>query len=750
MHAFLLSLGAAATVLGVCRSQQLPSAPALDPDAPALRAESGRVYLDRPGDEHVWARGDDWKAAFGADGFAFVPFLGSTAPRNFPLQLTLLAVQAGATTAPLTPATVTATARRVDIDHGSVCERYELTPGHVEQQFVVPEQLAPGALAIRMAVGTELAATTSDDGSFCFANAFGGVRYGRATAIDAAGAATPVASAISDGVLTLTVPADFVAHAAFPLTIDPVILTVGLVQPPQATALLNPDVAYAGTFAGLFTTVIEEAFSATDHDVRIRAFRGDGSVAIDDYIDFSSSSWQTPRIASHFVASQFLCVARRVGTGIGARLLSFSSPLGQPQLALGPQFVAHASSTALDPDVGGDASTIATLPGNYCVAWEDSGLIQWTLVRSDGLVVTPAGNTANGLLLAGSHPALSKSCGPEAPIAQEWILVWEQFGGVGNQDIWGRRISGTGVYNSARFAIDNSPLSETRPQVSSKTDFVSGSDRWMVVWQRSYPQSPVLVPHDDVIGAIYSDSTSLTGEVNLSTLFAMPTGFASFPCVDTDGTRFAVGFAQYDSIFQPDLKPYLATVHLVGTTQIGVTSYPEMLNAHVAADDHLQITAEHSGGTFSSRYVAVWDVTSQTPFLQESLGAYYRGHLNVSTWFNNALPGCGGMQLVPSGRPALGETFTLDLVNVQGFPFMLLGVSAPPLPLCTGCDLGIDPATMAVLPIASYVLTVPPDTGLIGQLFAGQGLDVFAPGGCPSTVLGFDFTLSNEIIVTIL
>ena len=82
-----------------------------------------------------------------------------------------------------------------------------------------------------------------------------------------------------------------------------------------------------------------------------------------------------------------------------------------------------------------------------------------------------------------SHPALSKCCGSEAIIAQEWVLVWEQFAGANNQDIHAGMVGVNGNVTAADFTIDASPQSETRPAVSSKTDFVAGSDRWMVVYQ---------------------------------------------------------------------------------------------------------------------------------------------------------------------------------------------------------------------------------------------------------------------------
>src|SRR5262249_53815027 len=54
----------------------------------ALRGQglgAGQVLFDAPGDGSVWAITRTYKAAFDSDGLEFVPFLGSQAPRNFPV-----------------------------------------------------------------------------------------------------------------------------------------------------------------------------------------------------------------------------------------------------------------------------------------------------------------------------------------------------------------------------------------------------------------------------------------------------------------------------------------------------------------------------------------------------------------------------------------------------------------------------------------------------------------------------------------
>ena len=76
----------------------------------AVATATGRVLrdvlTDECGDGLVWAIGNTWKASFGAEGFTYVPYFGSAAPRNFPVRFQLQAVQVGGEALPLGPGSV--------------------------------------------------------------------------------------------------------------------------------------------------------------------------------------------------------------------------------------------------------------------------------------------------------------------------------------------------------------------------------------------------------------------------------------------------------------------------------------------------------------------------------------------------------------------------------------------------------------------------------------------------------------------
>jgi len=531
--------------------------PATSPGLAALPPLRGTVHVDRPGDGLVWAKGDDWKASFGPAGVVFVPFLGADAPRNFPLALQLVRVTSGARELAFAAAGATTPrgTHRLEIERGCTVEAYELRPGGIEQMFVFADAPRDGALAVELAITTELGGEASPDGACRFRNEFGGVDVGKATAIDAAGRATPCLWTFTPQRVRWTVPADFVATATFPLTIDPVISTAGLL-PAQVAPLLAPDVAFVGSWGGYYGAVIEEVFSATDHDVVIVARDPDGNLGDVEYVDLTGTSWIRSKVASHRAASQFLCVAQRVGPtafGIAARRVDPSALGGFPTLSPLSQLPVTTTIFEARPDVGGDASILATLPGDYCITWEANGSVDYRRLDTTGTfgLVQTIPTT-----LPASHARIAKSCGTNLAAVAEWTIVYEQEVNANDHDAWGMRLSRTGVAG-APFPIATGPTDDRHAEVSAKADLIAG-EPWMVVWDRFVPGGPFTVAHFDIHGAVYSQDSAITPATDLTSLLLRTTSFdQTNPCVDTDGIRFAVGFAERPQVVA-NVQPYLA------------------------------------------------------------------------------------------------------------------------------------------------------------------------------------------------
>ncbi|MBL8898550.1 MAG: hypothetical protein JNM84_13015 [Planctomycetes bacterium] len=768
--ALALHLGCAAlasgqsTVPGSASSfgVEVGARPLVIPSFPAFE----HLLFDTDESGAIWVRGSNWKASFDERGATFVPFFGSRAPRSFPISFELAEAQIGGAHLPLDRA---GSARRegacIATDRGPLTEIYRLSLDAIEQRFVLEERMGAGALEIAIAVSTELSWRALADGGFAFENEHGAVHYGRAEAFDADGRRTRVQSAWKDGRIVLSVPAEFVAAATYPLTVDPIVaaMTLGNPQIPGSANNLwsNADIAYdAGT--DLYVFAMEHAYSATDHDIYVHAFDSSGApLGRYETIDYTTSKWTEPKIASNRLTGSFLVVAERTLSG-GATVIAGRMVPGAVPLVPQPVFQISGAEGGRNPDVGGDPGVMA--PTHFCVCWEGGfngfSNIYYNVVQTNGTLMLP-----QSVLLGfaptvtfDTRPSISKSNGNGSSGTQTWIIVFERVAPGGDKDIYGAMIHWDGAIVDQGFAIDTTPASTTAPAVSSPTDDVGGVRKWMVVHQATQGRPPFSNLHEDLHAKVYYGTSPQPVPAissSLSSIFpSAPFTYDELdPCVDTDGCRFVVGFTEYVSPFYFDQgTPCLVTLHTEYDISIAQTEYPVALSSNPGVDGRLQITSNYSGGGARHRYLATWDAentgnghTTIEATLWDGLSDAVSA--GASSYFNVAVPGCGGLTLQATGLPALADSFTLTLSNVQSVPFLLIGFSMPPLELCSGCWLGIDPFSATTLQTDTLTVNVPCIGELVNQQFAFQGVDFGLGSGCPGAV---SFSLSEEIIVTIL
>src|SRR5262249_43431290 len=253
----------------------------------------------------------------------------------------------------------------------------------------------------------------------------GGVRYGRATALDANGASTAVATTWTASGIEMRVPATFVAGARFPLVIDPVVSSFAVDSTSPDDFL--PDVAYDATTAR-WLTVYEEVFSATNHAVVWSLLTSTGALVSTGYIDgFAGGYYANPAVANNDNSNQFL-VVYQVGLptsgarDIRGRLFDAStSALGTEILISTPDELGE----KLNPDVGGD---------------------------------------------------------PYLGTASFYGVVWERVRGSLDHDSHARCVSQTGVLiGLSTILIDNSVAThDTNPSIAKGTNY----HEWGIVWQR--------------------------------------------------------------------------------------------------------------------------------------------------------------------------------------------------------------------------------------------------------------------------
>lgn len=223
------SLPQAIAAAALCAAAGLAQRPLTDP---TMLDETAAPIVDqglRPDGSQagIWANGRNYKVSF-HDGMTFYPHVGPALAHQ-PLHWRTASVTVGgrelldAATAPQPRFDGFV----CDYDLGAIVERYEVRTGGLEQSFVLARNPGSGDLLIRGAVDTPLQLPNAtakpqaltlrlDDGRSV-------ITYGEATAIDASGRKTAVATSCADGCITLRLDGDFLAAASYPLVVDPML-----------------------------------------------------------------------------------------------------------------------------------------------------------------------------------------------------------------------------------------------------------------------------------------------------------------------------------------------------------------------------------------------------------------------------------------------------------------------------------------------------------------------------------------------
>ncbi|QDV08158.1 hypothetical protein Poly30_36940 [Planctomycetes bacterium Poly30] len=416
MQLALLAL-AALPPTGLQRSSPVPFSISHATDRHAV------VHHDLAADGTHWLRGRIYKASADATGLAFHPFLGSDAPRNFPVKLQLLKITGERGSLELEgEAQVTRMENRIVLDRGGVQVRYDATPDQIEQSFLFDVPAGSGALTLELAVETELS-VKEHRGGFLFSHEYGGVSYGATTAIDARGQRVDVPATWVDGEIHLTVPAAFLAEAESPILVDPILstFTVGA----AATDLGAPDLVYAGANVG-FHVVYEESFSATDVDIYAALVAPDGTVSAGAYVEQTARSWRGPRIATTSSLFYLLVVADAPSVAVpGSR--DIVARLREPNGAFQPAFTLKSATSTFSctaPAVAGDLYYQAF---SFCIAYNrDYGTHRDVhALLSPG---TPPGPNQIERAVAASPtedmsaPTITRATGLYADI--DWVIAW--------------------------------------------------------------------------------------------------------------------------------------------------------------------------------------------------------------------------------------------------------------------------------------------------------------------------------------
>ena len=268
--------------------------------------------------------------------------------------------------------------------HGDIIsESYTALPHGVEQCWVVNDRpRSPGSILIEGRLRSPHEATSSLSGlSFRGERGRHVFNYGRARVVDQRNRACECAPELSDGKLTITIPASYVASAQFPILVDPVV---------------GPELPVCPVFGSA---------PGVQENTEVAAGSG-GALAV----------WQDAR---------------------GSDLNIFATRTDQTGAALDPAGIAICTAP------GDQTDAAAAWNGReYLVVWSDRRAVG--LQHIYGARVRPTGEVIDkqGLLLSGS--AGSQAYPRVASDGSGWLVVWQDAKS-SSYDIYGCKVSADGA-----------------------------------------------------------------------------------------------------------------------------------------------------------------------------------------------------------------------------------------------------------------------------------------------------------------
>ena len=549
-----------------------------------------RIHYDVASDGATWCRGRTYKARFGGDGATYVPFLGSSAPRNFPLGLALASARAGDAVIELAPAArAVRQGNRVTIDRGVVDEVYELSLDSVEQLFVVESKPAVGDLRLVVSTVSELARAEREDG-FTFSNELGGVHYGRAFLRDARGAKTPVETRLVEGGVEIVVPAAELERANYPLVIDPILTTFGVAT--GAADTLDSDCAWDRT-DDVLLVVMDEVFSATDHDAYVELADIDGVQVDSGYADTSTEDWRNPRCANVDIFDQFMIVASVDNFGAFVDPVIVGRATQSNPLVFDPKFQIDGglAGAKLTPDIGGDPTP--SLGSGYLVTWtldDGSGSYMgvWRKVNvSSALTSNVLGGTVSTIP---PHMLVGRSNGGGA-----WTVVAQVASGA-NVDLLAVEIDPFTALFGANGVLATVGAGVSNVAISSR----NVDDRWVVAFQDTTSNNDVrvllvdglTVIDDEVVAALEGGATAAEDQ--------------RLPSVETDGQQFLVAYCESVGGNPADFDVKLTQLHDLNG-QLGVSDGHVAVSGSLLRDLRPSVTSAYVSGGVGAGFAFSWD-----------------------------------------------------------------------------------------------------------------------------------------------
>jgi hypothetical protein len=494
------------------------SAPATAQLEPARQLAPLHVPIHTAADDEgaaygIWGAAESYKASF-HDGMTFVPYLGAEYPHNQPWSWRTTAATVGGVPL-LEPGAEPESVQgqyRYEYRFGGITEAYDVRVDGLEQTFVVSQLPARGDLVITGAVTSKLRAERSDTAqqALTFIDERGTpiVGYGEAWAFDANGSRTPVTTAHRDGRITLTVPGGWLARAALPVVVDPLLTRQQVFG--FSEVIKTVDIGRDEEATSSARTMVTAVYAAStfDDDVYVRVCNDDFSWSSIVYYD-TTTNWDSDGATCAFVggADRWVVAFRRWFT---------SNPLNHSRI----RCHVHDSGSAS----GSTSVTGMATPSGWNEWRPDVGGVLSFRDGSNALVVYQVEDNS---LTGGSMSETDRS-------SVRGVLF--------------DATTTNGAFGASFPILDVSSADIERPSVDQVA--VGGPAFSWVCAMQSYTNSVVMDDWDVLVRRVEQDGT-VAGSVWATGVAPQNTRHQFAPVVDGSHGRYAVAFATTTVASQP-------------------------------------------------------------------------------------------------------------------------------------------------------------------------------------------------------
>ncbi len=710
----------------------VPTSPTPPPPAQILvSAPFDGVFVDdAPArDGRYWARGRHYKMSFGADGAAYLPLFRSDAPRHWPLRFGLPGRGEVVPVMHERGAILAAPGYPIE-------EHWDLQPTGAEQSFVLHSAPVGGVLVVL--VEGDLPFGGSDArGHHFLVEGFGEVVYGQAVAIGSAGERTPLRSSFQSGAIRIELPSD----AKYPLVVDPFVSTIGVASN-EAFDNRNPDVAFDAS-NNIWCVVMTERVSALDTDLKVRRFDADGVLLDTDYFEAGGDVVADPSVCASLRVTTssggFLVAWQERSVDIIAREILSGASLPSSRLVIYSGAIVG-GSRGMRPDVAG--SPLSTFLVVFVV--EDLLALPELRARRVSQGVISGAEQVLAVLSGCITPKLADM----QPGLSHWPIAWsDQISGCLAGDVKFMAVNINLGIEATPMVIAGAVVDDDR-----HVDLAWNGTHGLIVWDRDRGS------HHDVFGQAFTHTAAGYQTVGaIRNLSALEPGITltadqEEPVVATDGVRFAVSYLEGNNH-----NPICATFAVVNGSIVCHEGHVPIATAPLAHDDHAIAAMGTSGGPTTRYFVVTDERDGSNDF--DVQGLFYDGRQS-GAMFATVNTGCapiGGTEprIAVSGGSDVGNSFSVQLSNTVGLPFVLVGLpQVPSVVLCTylglrRCHRGVVSPFLATTFGSGLAVGVPQSASFVGLELAFQGLDLLSTGACPSSLFGAAFTVTDTIVATI-